>query len=83
MEHHHIVTLDSIKLPLFYKEILCCFNECKRELHFEKRSPDDILQQPIWIKCNLVYKGNSVFFVNWIKSGILYIKDLFDDKGND
>lgn len=37
-------SLDSIKLPLFYKEILCCFNECKLELHFGKRSPDDILQ---------------------------------------
>lgn len=38
-----IEILDSIKLFLFYKEIFCCFNECKCELYFEKRLFDDIL----------------------------------------
>lgn len=37
-------------------------NECKRELYYGKRLPDDNVQQPIWNNCNLICKGNSVFF---------------------
>ena len=51
-------------------------------------SADVILQQPIWNNCNFLYKGNTLFFfflfffLNWISSGVLYVKDLLDKGGN-
>lgn len=51
---------NSIKLPLFYGEIFCCFNECNCELHYAKRASDDILQQLIWNNCKLVCKQRSL-----------------------
>lgn len=27
------------------------------------------------------YKGNVLFFENWVKSGILFVKDILDDNG--
>ena len=57
-----VENLSKTKLPLFYKEMLCCFNECKSEINYEKRSSNDILQQPIWYNTNLKYKGNPIFF---------------------
>lgn len=29
-----------------------------------------------------LYKGNSLFFLNWITCGILYVNDLLNDGGN-
>lgn len=49
--------LNSIKLPLFYGEIFCCFNECNCELHYAKRASDDILQQLIWNNCKSLKIG--------------------------
>lgn len=41
----------------------------------------DILRQPIWNNCNMRCKGNVLFFENWVKSGILFVKDILDDIG--
>ena len=73
--------LKNIKLPLFYREIISCFNESKSELDYEKISSQNLLLQPIWNNSKLLYKGNPIFFDNWVKSGILYIADLFDRNG--
>ena len=44
-----ITNIDIIKkLPKFYQEILCAFNECKAYL--VKMSSDETKQQPIWKK---------------------------------
>lgn len=41
----------------------------------------DIVRQPIWNNCNMRYKGNVIFFENWVKSGILFVKDILDNNG--
>lgn len=75
--------LDRIgKLPLFYKQILSSFNECKQRCNFDNISPNDILKQPIWNNNNIKIKGETLFFKNWVNSNILYLKDLIDDNGN-
>lgn len=75
--------LDKIgKLPLFYKQILSSFNECKQRCNFDNISPNDILKQPIWNNSNIKIKGETLFFKNWVNSNILYLKDLIDDNGN-
>lgn len=67
-----LLYLMIIKLMNGWKE-----NYCKR-----KKKLLMMLEKKLRNNCNLVYKGNFVFFENWIKLGILYIKDLFDDEGN-
>ena len=49
------------KLPMFYQQVLCSFNECKPK-NSENISSIKIVQQPIWNNCNFLYKGNSLFF---------------------
>ena len=53
--------LNNIKLPLFYREIISCFNESKSELDYEKISSQNLLLQPIWNNSKLLYKGNPFF----------------------
>lgn len=72
--------VDNLKFPLFYKEILCSLNECKIS-RLDVMSNVDIVRQPIWNNCNMRYKGNVLFFENWVKSGILFVKDILDNNG--
>ena len=62
-------------LPHFYKEVICAFNECKNT------DRENIQFQNIWFNRNITYKGKTVFFPNWIKSGFKYVNDLFNSNG--
>lgn len=48
------------KLPMFYQQVLCSFNECKPK-NLENISSIKIVQQPIWNNCNFLCKGISLF----------------------
>ena len=66
-------------IPQFYVEVLSAFNECKKitcNLTF-----DQFLSQPIWNNKLFKYNGKPLCYKSWIKSGILYVKELFDDNG--
>ena len=67
------------KLPKFYCEVLCAFNECK--LKEKICISDKVLTQPIWFNTNFRTNKHSLFFANWAKVGILYVKDLFNQEG--
>ena len=45
-------------------------------------SSDGTMQQPIWNNCNFQYKGNTLFFKNWVTCGVLHVKNLFNENGN-
>ena len=68
-------------LPVFYQEILCILNECKQQINEEKISKVSFAQQPIWDNNLFKYNNKTICFTNWKQSGILYVKDLFKDKG--
>lgn len=67
------------KMPQFYKEIFSCFNICKTRPEF--KTTESFLKQPIWSNSSFTYKGKTVCFKNWIKSGILFTKHLFNTNG--
>ena len=69
-------------MPLFYQEVFSCFNQCKKGKSVQNMSSCDLMQQPIWNNKQICFKGKTIAFTNWIKSGILYVKDLFDENGN-
>lgn len=66
-------------MPLFYKQAFTCFNTCK-DLQ-NKLSPETFLKQPIWSNLMFLYKGKTIFFKTWLKSNILFVKDLYSEAG--
>ena len=79
-------TIDDYTLirnmPTFYQEVFLSFNKCKKEIPYSQISSDNFLQQPLWNNRYICYKGKSLCYTKWIKSGILYVKDMFDENGN-
>ena len=65
-------------LPSFYREILCCFNNCKKNLNTINLSNAEFIQQPLWNNEMFKYNGQK----RWSQSNILYVKDLFGEHGN-
>ena len=69
-------------MPIFYQEVFVSFNKCKKEMPCDQISSDNFLQQPLWNNRYICYKGKSLCYITWIKSGVLYVKDMFDENGN-
>ena len=69
---------DIKQLPLFHKEVICAFNECKCKKNLSKTA---LLQQNIWFNKSICYKSNPIFFPIWCKSGYKFVKELFNDNG--
>ena len=69
-------------LPTFYKEVFCSFNESKTILPFNRLNDDLFLQQPIWNNLYFIVNSKPLLFRNWLSSGIMYVKDLYDNGGN-
>lgn len=70
-------------LPLFYKDMFMFFNQCKFFFtDISSMNINDILQEPsILNKRRFVFDGKPMFFKNWNKSNISYVKELFTDNG--
>ena len=63
------------KFPVFYQQALLAF--CASNTMVEPESKECCLNQTVWGNKLIMNKGNeSLYFINWIKSGILHIKDL-------
>ena len=52
-----------------------------KNMEYSQISSDSLLQQTVWCNKYVRYKGKTIFFQNWIKSGIKYVCDLFDENG--
>ncbi len=65
--------IDISRLPIFYREVLSAWYECKQV--------DDSLQSHdvIWLNENIKYKGNALYFKTWIRRGLVYIEDCVRD----
>ena len=72
---------DMIFLTLFYKEGICAYNKTKMIKDISRITSDEFLSLPIWKNNLLQFKTNPIYFTNWVKPGVLYTKDLYDDNG--
>ena len=63
-----------IRLPKFYQEVICSYNKTKSisKEHF----CNDILDQPLWGNQYVTFEGKTLWFKNWIESGILTLRDV-------
>ena len=65
----------------FYVDILIAYNKCKGIMPFEKMSVFEILNQPLWGNRLLMCDNKCIIFKEWIKSDLLYVKDLVNKNG--
>ena len=61
--------MNSIGLILLYKK------------ENELIKGNELLSEPIWLNKRYQNNGRPIFLSNWMKSGIIYVKDLFDREG--
>lgn len=58
--HFSSVELEKLKVPLFYKQVLCAVNVCK-EAESDIWLNVNIIRQLMWINCNIKVKGKEKF----------------------
>lgn len=73
-----------LNMPLFYKQTLTNFSRVKflTKKYIIKKNPSILLNHVIWNNDLLKVNNKFLFIPNWIKSGIIYIKDLFYTDGS-
>ena len=83
---HGNFDMKSLKIlnniPTFYSEVLCNFSYCLGKENIMEMSTTNFLKQQIWFNSLFLYKGQCLKMDNWIESNIIFVKDLYDDKGN-
>ena len=77
----NIKEISNVKMPIFYKEVFVAFNNCKYIKEMKNMNDFDFMTQLIWCNSLFKFKGQCLLFNSWINSGILYVKDLFTEKG--
>ncbi len=73
---------DHVNIPKFYEDVITSFHKCKQYKNNNILSENDFLCEPIFLNRRYISKGKTLYFSNWIKSGLFWIKDLFDHEGN-
>ena len=68
-------------IPIFYKEMLCSFSQCLQRNNIMTMNAIQFLNEQIWFNRTFVYRGQCLYFKNWIDSGFIYVKDLFESTG--
>ena len=81
MSEMKIISILSKSNHFFYKEVFCAFNESKTLVPLYSLSADEFLQQTIWNNVYFKTNGKSLNYPNWIKSIILYVRDLYNEDG--
>ena len=79
----HFTTKNEISkiIPDFYQEVFISYNKCQLRKDITNISSFEYLSQIIWYNNLFKYKNKCLLYSNWIKSGIIYVKDLFDKEG--
>ena len=84
------MNIDSLKslpvvkyvIPSFYKEILTYHIQINNlNIKPKLKTFHEIRTQVIRGNCFIKYKGTCLLFSSWINSGIIFINDVIDDKG--
>ena len=68
-------------LPKFYQDIVICFNNIKAT-KCKNGQTSTFLSKMIWGNDEFTHKSKCLYLKNWINSGFIFVKDLFDKDGN-
>lgn len=72
---------EMIKLPQFYRNVFNAFNSCKIQKSVGSLTRDEFLSQFLWNNKLFQYDSKPLCFYNWLRCGILYVKDIFNETG--
>ena len=75
------VFFDKINMPTFYVEVMDAFIKCKKVKNVKNCNTDEFLQEIIWNNNIFLHKSEPLCLQNWMSSGIMYAKDIFDENG--
>ena len=65
---------------LFYREVIELWLKCKQDLHEEAiKNPG---QEVIWNNECIKYNNNTLYFKDWIQSGIITVSNLYKENGS-
>ena len=83
----HVHDIRYIRnMPPFYRQVIECCVKIKSFIQEEPTTINELLNQPIWhnkyLFTKIRHRKRSIFLSNWIKSGILYVKDLDYSEGH-
>ena len=82
MNFHKIESFNAInKIPIFYQQIFLSYNMCKTIKPINQMNNFEIFSESIWGNELFKTKEKCLFFKNWIDSGFLLVKDLFEYDG--
>ena len=82
LQFRNIKLFPIIKcLPQFYLDMLTSFSQIKGATS-GKLTDSEFLKSMIWGNEAFQQKGKCLFIRNLIKSGFIFVKDLFDEHGN-
>ena len=68
-------------LPKFYCDMIIAFNKSKTKKPFHLLTKHEIMQQPLWGNDYFRICNTPLYFKQWIKAGMLYVKDLISNDG--
>ena len=71
--------LDS--LPEFYREVISCWIATGGGITKFPKHFAEVRKQIIWGNRFIKFGNKCLFFKNWIKSGLIFINDIIDEKG--
>ena len=66
----------------FWIQIAAEWFELTWEQHRGQIDPEHIPNQIIWFNSFVKISGNTIYYKEWCKQGLMYISDLFDRNGN-
>jgi hypothetical protein len=66
---------------MFYKQIISSFIECNN-VNYKSISKDNFINQYIWGNHTFDFNKKPLYFINWIRSGIIKISDLKFSNGS-
>ena len=69
------------KLPYFYQEIFISYNSCKILKPADQLKSYELMTETIWGNEYFKQKHKTLYFETWIKSGFIFVKDLFQNDG--
>ena len=82
MNFRKIESFNAInKIQMFYQQIFLSYNMCKTIKPINQMNNFEIFSRSIWGNELFKTKEKCLFFKNWINSGFLLVKDLFDNDG--
>ena len=74
--NHNVIN----SLPIFYKDIVCTWFKLKSSFSPEEMD-HNIINKSLWLNKDITIDGNEIFWLDWYKHGIIFIKDILTENG--